>query len=93
MPDGAATSADNTRILAAREAGIKVKANVRNYEDPISPDQAKRFKLSDETTPSTWGEAIEFRVKRQAEMPGVDSNWPERFPNGSLYDPTITGMP
>ncbi|MEF1285952.1 hemagglutinin repeat-containing protein, partial [Vibrio sp. M250220] len=89
MPDGAPTSADNTRILAAREAGISVKAKIRNYDEAISPEQARRFKLDGEL-PKTWGEAIEFRVKKQAQMPNVDKTWSETFPNGSIYDPDIT---
>lgn len=89
MPDGAPTSVDNTRILAAREAGIKVEANVRNYNDPISDDQARRFILNGQV-PKTWGEAVEFRVKKQTQMPGVDKGWAEKFPGGSIYDPDIT---
>ncbi|NVK19631.1 MAG: hypothetical protein HWE30_13105 [Methylocystaceae bacterium] len=64
MKDGLPTSADNTRILAAREAGIKVEANVRNYDDPISADMAERFELNGEK-PKTWGEAIKFRIKKK----------------------------
>lgn len=36
MPDGAPTSMDNTRIMAAREAGVKVEANVHNFNDRLS---------------------------------------------------------
>ncbi|TLP58288.1 hypothetical protein FEM01_16550 [Pseudomonas mosselii] len=35
MPDGKLTSMDNTRIAAAREAGIDVKATVRGFDDPL----------------------------------------------------------
>jgi hypothetical protein len=89
MPDGAPTSVDNTRILAAREAGIKVEANVRNYNDPISDDQARRFILNGQV-PKTWGEAVEFRVRKQSQMPGVDKSWAEKFSSGSIYDPEVT---
>lgn len=78
MPDEVKTSADNTRILAAREAGIKVQANVRNYNDPIPDSQALRFRL-DGKTPETWGEAIEFRIKKQSQMLGVDKTWSDKL--------------
>ena len=38
MPDGKITTIDNTRVAAAREAGIDVKANVRKYSDPLPED-------------------------------------------------------
>ncbi|MFM2483474.1 RHS repeat domain-containing protein [Celerinatantimonas sp. YJH-8] len=90
MPDGAITSADNTRVLAAREAGINIQAHLRNYTDKISPEQSRRFQFNGEL-PKTWGEAIEFRVMKQSTMRGIDKTWSERFPLGSLYDPEITG--
>lgn len=37
MPDGKLTGMDNTRIAAAREAGIDVKASVRGFDDPLTP--------------------------------------------------------
>ncbi len=42
--------------------------NVRNYNDPISDDQARRFILNGQVS-KTWGEAVEFRVKKQSQMP------------------------
>jgi filamentous hemagglutinin len=36
MPDGKLTSMDNTRIAAAREAGIDVNASVRGFDDPLT---------------------------------------------------------
>ena len=44
MPDKAPTSMDNTRILAAREAGVKVKANVHNFNDVLLEKEKIRFK-------------------------------------------------
>ena len=38
MPDGMPTSMDNTRILAAREAGVEVKANVRSFDELLTPE-------------------------------------------------------
>jgi hypothetical protein len=43
MPDGKFTSMDNTRIAAAREAGIDIKANIRNFDDKLSPSEVNRF--------------------------------------------------
>ncbi|WP_430511448.1 DUF637 domain-containing protein [Pannonibacter phragmitetus] len=89
MPDGAPTSMDNRRLLAARQAGVPIEAVVRNASDPLSPAEATRFRVGN-ITPKTWGEAIELRVLRQGGMKGVDTTWPEKFPNGSIYDPDIT---
>lgn len=66
MPDGKMTSMDNTRISAAREAGIKVEANVRTYEEKLTPSEIERF--SDRKrgfVPQTWGEAITGRINKQ----------------------------
>lgn len=37
MPDGKITSMDNTRILAAREAGIEVQGTVRQASEKLNP--------------------------------------------------------
>ncbi|WP_416778596.1 hypothetical protein ACNFJN_03155 [Xenorhabdus budapestensis] len=55
MPYGKFTSMDNTRITAAREAGIDIKANVRNFDDKLTPAETIRF--SDPRRglePKTW---------------------------------------
>ena len=88
MPDNAPTSMDNTRILAARNAGIKVDAIVHNYSDKLSYEDIRRFGVGN-TYPKTWGEAIELRVKKQSSMSGVDKNWSTKFSHGSLYDPKV----
>jgi hypothetical protein len=41
--DGFYTTVDNTRVLAAREAGVNVNAKVHEYNELISPEMAKRF--------------------------------------------------
>lgn len=92
MPDGAPTSMDNRRLLAAREAGIPIQANVRDASDPLSPADIDRFSVQGYPIPTNWGEAIQLRAQRQGDMRGVDPSWPEKFPNGSLYDPDITGQ-
>ena len=88
MLDNAPTSMDNTRILAARNAGIKVDAIVHNYSDKLSYEDIRRFGVGN-TYPKTWGEAIELRVKKQSSMSGVDKNWSTKFSHGSLYDPKV----
>ena len=41
MPDGKITSMDNTRITAAREAGIDVKATIHNFNEKLTPEIQK----------------------------------------------------
>jgi hypothetical protein len=86
MPDGKLTSADNTRVLAAREAGIPVQARVREFDNAISRRVAKRFKKTG-PTPRTWGEAAVERIKQQSKT-FVKAN---SF--GSMEPPRITGRP
>lgn len=86
MPDGNMTSMDNTRISAAREAGIKVNANVRSYNEKLTPSEVERF--SDRKrgfVPQTWGEAITGRINKQSG--GFSTN----NPYGSYESPRITG--
>ena len=92
MPNNALTSADNTRILAARHAGIRVRAVVRKYDELIGDDENWRFKL-DGKLPKTWGDAIQFRVKKQAQIDKIYKKWSTQNPYGSLYDPEVTGSP
>ncbi|QHI99152.1 hypothetical protein GT347_14910 [Xylophilus rhododendri] len=44
MPDGTLASIDNTRVLAARRAGIDVEANVRGFDEAIT-DPARQLSL------------------------------------------------
>ncbi|KAI3490375.1 hypothetical protein L1887_45200 [Cichorium endivia] len=88
MPDGKATSIDNTRIAAAREAGIDVKATVRNYNDKLTAAEMLRF--SDPKrglSPTTWGEAITGRINKQSGSFSKDN------PYGANESPRITGKP
>ena len=61
---------------------------IRNADDLLTPAQAENFSVGD-IAPSTWGEAMDLRIGRQGEMSGAPSDWAERFPNGSIYDPHI----
>ncbi|OCG42893.1 VENN motif pre-toxin domain-containing protein [Gilliamella sp. Bif1-4] len=88
MPDGKYTSMDNTRIAAAREAGIDIKANIRNFDDKLSPSEVNRF--SDPKKgfiPTTWGEAITGRINKQS------GGFSKNNPYGSSTPPRISGKP
>ena len=67
MDDGELTTLDNTRVVAARAAGIDVRANVHGYNDPL-PDQAtrRRFTTPKGGVPQTWGKAVENRIGKQS---------------------------
>ena len=88
MPNGTATSMDNTRILAAREANIEVKAKVRDFNTPLTKAESERFKVNCKT-PNTWGEAIKLRVEKQVSQKGTPDNWSIQFPYGSIFDPKV----
>jgi hypothetical protein len=80
MPDGKFTSADNTRVVAARQAGIDVRAFVHGYNDPLTPEQISRFSTK-KGIPKTWGEAINLRIGKQ------NSVFQNSFPSGSFDQP------
>lgn len=65
MLDGEYTTLDNTRLYAAQQTGIDVKACIHNYDEPLSPEQAARFSTPKKGTPMTWGEAVEYRINKQ----------------------------
>jgi hypothetical protein len=86
MPEGGYSSLDNTRVLAARKAGIDIKANMRSYNDPLPETMARRFghpQLSN-VFAKTWGEALEYRLLRQN-----SSFINENFPVGTYEAPKI----
>jgi len=86
MPDGHLTSMDNTRVRAAREAGIKVEAREWKMDDPLSQSNKERFEVND-VTPEIWGEALQLRIQKQK---------PKRFGNENPYGshelPKLTGQ-
>lgn len=86
MPDGRLTSMDNTRIRAAREAGIEVKMQERAFDAPLTLAEVERFSHSG-NVPSTWGEAIQIRIGRQS------GGFGSKTPYGSNTLPRPTGMP
>jgi hypothetical protein len=84
MPDSKLTSMDNTRITAAREAGIDVRATVRSFDEPLTPEIQKARGWNNY---STWGEAITGRINNQSKSFGAGN------PYGSFQSPRIKGKP
>lgn len=88
MPDGKMTSIDNTRINAARDAGIKVEANLRSFDEKLTIAESAQF--SDPRKgfePKTWGEAITGRIVKQS------GGFSKNNPNGSNEPSRLTGKP
>lgn len=77
MEDGKYTTIDNTRLYAAEQTGNDVEAYVHNYNDPLTAAEAERFTTTKNGKPSTWGEAIEYRINKQ------NSSYRNSYPNGS----------
>jgi hypothetical protein len=86
MPDGSLTSIDNTRVLAAREAGIEVQANVRGFDEPLSDEVKGRFKAS-RFNLNSWGDIVTKRIGGQKKA------FQRNFPFGSPNNPRVTGRP
>jgi RHS repeat-associated protein len=86
MPDGKLTTIDNTRVVAAGRANIMVKARVRSANDPLTPDEVRRFtrtRGNKTIVPSTWGEAINARIW------GQSRGFSTQYPNGSPFTGAI----
>lgn len=64
MPDNMLTTMDNTRVAAARIAGIDVRANVHLYGEELPEVFVSRFSTK-KGTPLTWGSAAELRIMKQ----------------------------
>lgn len=79
MPDGRLTTLDNTRLLAARRAGVDVEARVFNYDEPLpnDPVYVSRFIGRKGEIPSTFGDAVKNRIGTQSSM------YRTRYPSGS----------
>ena len=92
MPDGGLTSIDNTRVRGAKVTNTPIKANIRKYDEPLSDADKTRFRKRNSKgqvieNPQTWGEAIEYRIKRQG------STWSRENPHGTHELPRLTGKP
>ena len=81
MPDGQYTSFDNRRLLAARKAGMYVRARIHDHSERL-PEKFNRVKLNG-FKPDTWGDAIQFRVANQ------NSSSFQSTRNGSFNEPLI----
>ena len=77
MPDGTLITLDNTRLFAAGEVGINVKANVHDAGDMISPERGQAFLERYGSRPSTWGDAARMRIGHQS------AGYRNTYPNGS----------
>ena len=80
--DGGLTTIDNTRVLAASRAGVKVQANIRNATDALPANMVERF-TTKKGVPSTWGEAVQLRVGKQ------NASFRNQYPNGSPYTGSV----
>lgn len=78
MDDRGLTTLDNIRVVAARAAGIDIKAFFHGYDGPL-PDQAteRRFTPPKGGVPQTWGQAVEDRIGKQS------SGFRRKNPRGS----------
>lgn len=67
MKNGALVTLDNTRLLAAHDAGIKLRVIIREFDDvlPLKFIQTERFATARNGNSSTWGEAVSFRINKQ----------------------------
>ena len=78
MSDGKLTTLDNTRVVAARAANIKVKANVHKYNDFLpNKETMRRFTTKKGGIPKTWGDAVKNRIGKQS------GSFRREYPNGS----------
>ncbi len=75
MPDGQLTSFDNTRLLAARNAGIEAQVRVHEFGDPFPAGRLGP------NGPGTWGDAVTQRVNNQG------AGFRTANPNGSATAP------
>ncbi|WP_116115984.1 putative T7SS-secreted protein [Austwickia chelonae] len=66
MNDGGLTSLDNTRLLAAKRAGIDVRANVHGFDDALPARMVERFTTVKGGVPTTWGDAVMNRIGGQS---------------------------
>lgn len=78
MDDGKITTLDNTRVAAARETGIFIKAIIHESAEPILDQKIKdRFYTRKGGMPQTWGDAVNNRIGKQS------TTFRNNYPNGS----------
>lgn len=76
MKDGKLTTIDNTRVVAAREAGIDAHAIIHDYSDILPEAYIDRFTTKN-GIPNTWGDAVDLRILKQK------ASFRKNFPYGS----------
>ena len=64
MSDGKLTTIDNTRVVAAREAGIDAQVIIHDANELLPENLIDRF-TTKKGVPKTWGEAIQLRIAKQ----------------------------
>ena len=89
MPDGSLTAIDNTRLFAARKAGIDAKVKIHDYYAAIPKELANNYYADGKPMANTWGEAIHTRISIQKDIYFQDRIFAEKYPNGTVYDPKI----
>ncbi|MGK9176085.1 hypothetical protein KXR87_23255, partial [Yokenella regensburgei] len=82
MPNGKLITIDNTRVLAASRAGVKVEARVHDASEALPTEYIERFRTR-KNNPSTWGDAVDLRIENQS------AGYRNRYPDGSI----IIGSP
>ena len=83
MPDGLYTTLDNTRVVAAREVGIEVQANIHGYNDIIPESSIVERLTTPKGVPVTWGDAVNLRIGKQK------ASFRNNYPFGSFDMETI----
>jgi hypothetical protein len=78
MQDNGLTTVDNTRVLAAHQAGIGVPARIHAFDEPLPGNVIERFTTPKGGAPSTWGDAVRNRIGIQ-NVP-YRSRWPAGSP-------------
>jgi len=91
MPDGGLTTLDNRRLVAARQTGTPVHANVPAYESPFPPGRVpegpSNLRDSQGNLPDTYGQAVHNRIA------GQGTGFREAHPQGSPIMPRLYGEP
>lgn len=80
MRDGGLTSLDNTRIVAADLAGVKIQARVHDFDDllPNNDQFISRFIGRKGEVPTNFGEAVLNRISNQSSL--FRNTYPEGAP-------------
>ena len=75
MSDVGLTAIDNTRFLAAHEAGIDVQATIHEFDDALPEEFTGRFSTPKGGAPSSWGDAIMNRIGGRARSGALGIRW------------------